>query len=194
MSHIWLYLSPRGRLSPAAFVRAFWVLFLVGLAATELMPTQRTIGFPLNHLAGLAYALTAAWPWLAITLKRLRDADRPVALAVPAALALPLAYAATLAADGALATPAFYAMVATALATYAGWGVLMWHVYRLPRMPGQHRLAARGDDLPSPARGEGGERSEPGEGRSESQSKLREPLTPALSPTGRGGAPARGPA
>jgi DNA-binding SARP family transcriptional activator/TolB-like protein/tetratricopeptide (TPR) repeat protein len=54
--------------------------------------------------------------------------------------------------------------------------------------------------LPSPQRGEGGEPSglafgkpkgelsEPGEGISESQSKLIEPLTPTLSPTGRGGA------
>src|SRR5262249_26058902 len=37
-------------------------------------------------------------------------------------------------------------------------------------------------------RGEGGERSEPGEGRSVVQLKLLEPLTPTLSPSGRGGA------
>ncbi|HEY1541650.1 MAG TPA: malto-oligosyltrehalose synthase, partial [Xanthobacteraceae bacterium] len=43
---------------------------------------------------------------------------------------------------------------------------------------------------PSPRRGEGGERSEPGEGSSESQSNLIEPLTPTLSPTGRGSADA----
>ena len=42
--------------------------------------------------------------------------------------------------------------------------------------------------FPSPHRGEGGERSEPGEGRSESQVNLREPLTPTLSPAGRGSA------
>jgi N-methylhydantoinase B len=35
---------------------------------------------------------------------------------------------------------------------------------------------------PSPRRGEGGSRSEPGEGRSEPELKLREPLTPTLSP------------
>jgi DNA-binding SARP family transcriptional activator/TolB-like protein len=46
----------------------------------------------------------------------------------------------------------------------------------------------KGDVLPSPQRGEGGERSEPGEGISESQPKLIEPLTPALSPAGRGSA------
>src|SRR5580658_8847164 len=42
--------------------------------------------------------------------------------------------------------------------------------------------------FPSPRRGEGGERSEPGEGLSEIQIWLREPLTPTLSPTGRGSA------
>jgi DNA-binding SARP family transcriptional activator/TolB-like protein len=58
----------------------------------------------------------------------------------------------------------------------------------------------RSDPLPSPRRGEGGEPSgraegapdgklrEPGEGRSESQPKVIEPLTPALSPPGRGSA------
>ncbi len=44
--------------------------------------------------------------------------------------------------------------------------------------------------FPSPRRGEGGERSEPGEGRSELELKLRAPLTPTLSPTGRGSADA----
>jgi error-prone DNA polymerase len=42
--------------------------------------------------------------------------------------------------------------------------------------------------LPSPRRGEGGERSEPGEGISELQLKLIAPLTPTLSPSGRGSA------
>src|SRR4051812_44181568 len=42
--------------------------------------------------------------------------------------------------------------------------------------------------FPSPRRGEGGERSEPGEGISELQLKLIAPLTPTLSPSGRGGA------
>ncbi len=42
--------------------------------------------------------------------------------------------------------------------------------------------------LPSPLRGEGDARSASGEGISESQSNLIEPLTPTLSPTGRGGA------
>src|SRR6185437_16990207 len=41
---------------------------------------------------------------------------------------------------------------------------------------------------PSPHRGEGGERSEPGEVCSEFRSKFREPLTPTLSPAGRGSA------
>jgi hypothetical protein len=48
--------------------------------------------------------------------------------------------------------------------------------------------ATTSTDFPSPRRGEGGERSEPGEGISESESKLREPLTPTLSPPGRGSA------
>src|SRR5262249_22953206 len=44
------------------------------------------------------------------------------------------------------------------------------------------------DALPSPRRGEGGERSEPGEGISESQPKLTDPLTPTrLRPSGYGG-------
>ena len=145
-----MYLSARGRLSPADFVRAFWTLFLIGFAATALMPSQRTAGYPLNHLAGLAYALIAAWPWLAVTTKRLRDGGRPVALALPAALALPLAYAATLAADtGALDRIPFYAAAAAALAIYAAWGVLMWHVYRLPRAPGSNRLTPPVDDAPA---------------------------------------------
>src|SRR5947209_4157434 len=46
---------------------------------------------------------------------------------------------------------------------------------------------AREGGFPSPRRGEGGERSEPGEGRSEPELKLREPLTPTLSPAGKGG-------
>ena len=134
MSALWLYLSLRGRLSPAGFVRAFWALFLIGLAATELMPTQRTAGYPLNHLAGLVYALAFAWPWLALAVKRLHDGGRSGALAVPAALAMPLAYAATLAADrAALADGAFYSVAAAALALYAAWGLMMWHIYRLPR-------------------------------------------------------------
>jgi uncharacterized membrane protein YhaH (DUF805 family) len=142
MDRILIFLSLRGRLSPADFVRAFWTLFLIGFAATELMPTRHTAGIPLNHLAGLAYALLATWPWFAITTKRLRDGGRPVALALPAALALPLAYGATLAADtGALAAIPFYGIVAAALAIYAAWGVLMWHVYRLPRAPRGDRSA-----------------------------------------------------
>jgi HlyD family secretion protein len=40
--------------------------------------------------------------------------------------------------------------------------------------------------FPSPRRGEGGERSEPGEGRSVLHYAHREPLTPTLSPSGRG--------
>jgi (1->4)-alpha-D-glucan 1-alpha-D-glucosylmutase len=43
---------------------------------------------------------------------------------------------------------------------------------------------------PSPLRGEGGERSEPGEGCSEPQSDFIGPLTPTLSPSGRGSADA----
>ena len=42
--------------------------------------------------------------------------------------------------------------------------------------------------LPSPRRGEGGERSEPGEERSEFHFMRRAPLTPVLSPSGRGSA------
>jgi len=138
-----MYLSARGRLSPADFVRSFWALFLIGFAATALMPTQRTVGYPLNHLAGLAYALLAAWPWLAVTAKRLRDGGRPVALALPAALALPLADAVTLAADtGVFDAIPFYAAVAAALTIYAAWGALMWHVYRLPRAPRADGLVA----------------------------------------------------
>ena len=38
-------------------------------------------------------------------------------------------------------------------------------------------------DFPYPRRGEGGERSEPGEGRSVSHFQHLEPLTPALSPS-----------
>jgi len=46
----------------------------------------------------------------------------------------------------------------------------------------------KGGILPSPRRGEGGERSEPGEGSSEPQAKLPEPLTPSrLRPPGYGG-------
>jgi DNA-binding SARP family transcriptional activator/TolB-like protein len=47
----------------------------------------------------------------------------------------------------------------------------------------------KGEIFPSPRRGEGGERSEPGEGRSEREPKLTDPLTPTLSPqAGRGSA------
>jgi uncharacterized membrane protein YhaH (DUF805 family) len=141
MDRMWVFLSVRGRLSPADFVRAFWTLFLIGFVATALMPTQRTVGYPLNHLAGFAYALLAAWPWLAITAKRLRDGGRPVALALPAALALPLAYAATLAADTGALGVSFYVTAAAALTIYAVWGVLMWHVYRLPRALAPNRFA-----------------------------------------------------
>jgi uncharacterized membrane protein YhaH (DUF805 family) len=151
MDRMWVFLSLRGRLSPADFVRSFWTLFLIGFAATALTPSQRTAGYPLNHLAGLAYALIAAWPWLAITIKRLRDGGRPVALALPAALALPLAYATTLAADtGVLDSIPFYAAIAAVLAIYAAWGALMWHVYRLPRAPRGDGLGAQS---PEPAHG-----------------------------------------
>jgi macrolide transport system ATP-binding/permease protein len=44
----------------------------------------------------------------------------------------------------------------------------------------------RTSSFPSPRRGEGGERSEPGEGRSESKLKRIEPLTPTLSPPNSG--------
>ncbi len=150
MDRIWTFVSVRGRLSPADFVRAFWTLFLIGFVATELMPTRLTVGYPLNHLAGLAYAVLAAWPWLAITAKRLRDAGRPVALALPAALALPLAYAATLAADSALGLT-FYGGLVAALAIYVGWGVLMWHVYRLPRTPRHDGCATQPGPSAAPA-------------------------------------------
>jgi hypothetical protein len=89
----------RGRLSPRSFAKGFWALFLVGLLVSQLTPTQRLVGYPLNHWAALAYGLLAAWPWLALAIKRLHHSDRSIALAIPAMVALPAAEAAALASD-----------------------------------------------------------------------------------------------
>jgi uncharacterized membrane protein YhaH (DUF805 family) len=141
MSWSWLYLSLRGRLSPKSFAKGFWALFFVGLLVSQLTPTQRLVGYPLNHWAALAYGLLAAWPWLALAIKRLHDSGHSVALAIPAMAALPAAEAAALASDyGMLDELPSYIGGTAGILIFCAWGLLMWCIYRFPSSPVANRF------------------------------------------------------
>jgi uncharacterized membrane protein YhaH (DUF805 family) len=137
----WLYLSLRGRLSPKSFAKGFGALFFVGLVVSQLTPTQRLVGYPLNHWAALAYALVAVWPWLAVTVKRLHDSGRSIALVIPAVVVLPAAEAAALASDyGALDELPTYIGGTVGVLIFCAWGLLMWCIYRFPSSPVANRF------------------------------------------------------
>ncbi len=102
------------------------------------------MGYPLDHWAGLTYSLSAAWPWFALTAKRLHDSGRSLALAVPAMAGLPAAEAARLVHD-------CYGVPAVIPVTLGGFSSgLMAHLslarkpWRKPVWAAATRLIARG--------------------------------------------------
>ena len=133
MTRSQLYLSVRGRLSPTSFAKGLWPLAFVGITVFALTPTWRIVGYPLDHWAGLAYALMIAWPLFALTVKRLHDSGRSFALAIPAMIGLPAAEAGWLAFTyNAFSSVPSYFGIATSTFIYCAWGVLMWRTYRFP--------------------------------------------------------------
>ena len=76
-------------------------------------------------------------PLAALATKRLRDADRPLWLAVPACLAMPSVTIVFLAVQHEdIRPPLAYAADALALALIAGWVLLMESLRRAPRAHG----------------------------------------------------------
>jgi uncharacterized membrane protein YhaH (DUF805 family) len=75
-----LALSPAGRVSPRLFARAVTAVYVAGVLSFLLLTASVTA------VSGvLAFVLAQAvviWAWLALHAKRLRDADRPIGLAL----------------------------------------------------------------------------------------------------------------
>jgi len=142
MTKSWLYLSLHGRLSAKSFREGFKPLAFIGVTVLAFTPTRITIGYPLDHWAGLAYSLAAVWPWFALTAKRLHDNGRSLALALPAIAGLPAAEAARLAHDYygvPTVIPVTIGGFASGL-TLCAWCLLMWRIYRLPGSPGENQF------------------------------------------------------
>ncbi len=66
-----LYLSPKGRIGPAAFQQAAIVLIVIGFVINILPMFSMGLGMILG-LVGLVLV----WPWLCIWIKRLHDAGK----------------------------------------------------------------------------------------------------------------------
>jgi uncharacterized membrane protein YhaH (DUF805 family) len=74
------FLSPSGRLSPQSFLIAVVVVYLVAVASQAL--TLRDVIKAAGLWPFLAAQLALIWIWYALHAKRLRDAGKPVGIAV----------------------------------------------------------------------------------------------------------------
>jgi uncharacterized membrane protein YhaH (DUF805 family) len=84
MQALGLIFSPSGRLGPKAFIIAVVLLYIAAAASQAL--TLREVIKPAGLWPFLAVQIVLVWIWYALHAKRLRDADKPVGLAVATSL------------------------------------------------------------------------------------------------------------
>ncbi|MBV9429127.1 MAG: DUF805 domain-containing protein [Bradyrhizobiaceae bacterium] len=131
MKLLWLLFSFNGRLDAAAFT-PWWALYAVPVFFAGFA-TGTTSGYVMRGVLALGYFLLTLIPLAAIATKRLRDAGRPLWLALPACLTMPIAAAVLLAVQHAdVRPPISYVAFALALAMIAGWVFLMESLRRAP--------------------------------------------------------------
>jgi uncharacterized membrane protein YhaH (DUF805 family) len=140
MMHVlWLLLSFRGRLDAAAFT-PWWALYAVPVFFAGFATGTTASGYLIRGVLALGYFLLTLVPLAALATKRLRDAGRPLWLALPACLTMPIVTIVLLTVQRAdMRPPLAYALVALALAMIAGWVFLMESLRRAPSA----RVAAR---------------------------------------------------
>ena len=84
MQGLGLLFSPAGRLGPRAFIIAVVLLYLAAAASQAL--TLRDVIKSAGLWPFLAAQIVLVWIWYALHAKRLRDAGKPIGLAVAASL------------------------------------------------------------------------------------------------------------
>jgi len=84
MQGLGLLFSPAGRLGPRAFIIAVVLLYLAAAASQAL--TLRDVIKSAGLWPFLAAQIVLVWNWYALHAKRLRDAGKPIGLAVAASL------------------------------------------------------------------------------------------------------------
>jgi uncharacterized membrane protein YhaH (DUF805 family) len=134
MSWIRIFLSFGGRLDREQYVEAFQILsFACWLPAIPLYWSNVTVRIA-------AVFLPAIWPWLALSIKRLRDSGRSALLAVPLMSAWLLAGACLLAGNIKLIGP--LTTIATFAVAITGFCLLQ---EKIGKLPSRQRVAERGD-------------------------------------------------
>ena len=132
MKLLWLLFSFHGRLNAAGFT-PWWALYAVPVFFAGIPEGTTSSGYLIRGELALGYFLLTLVPLAAITTKRLRDAGRPLWLAVPACLAMPIATVVLLTVQHEdIRPPLAYAAAALALALIAGWVFLMESLRRAP--------------------------------------------------------------
>ena len=132
MKLLWLLFSFRGRLDAAGFT-PWWALYAVPVFFAGFPEGTTSSGYLIRGELALGYFLLTLVPVAAITTKRLRDAGRPLLLALPACLATPIATIVLLAVQHEdIRPPLAFAAAALALALIAGWVFLMESLRRAP--------------------------------------------------------------
>ena len=136
MNLTWLLFSFRGRLDAQGFT-PWWALYAVPLFFAGLPEGTTASGYLVRGELALGYFLFTLVPVAALATKRLRDAGRPLWLALPACLATPIATVMLLAVQHEdIGPPLAYAAAALALAFVAGWVFLMESLRRAPSVRG----------------------------------------------------------
>ena len=121
-----------GRLDARGFT-PWWTLYFVPVFLAGFVSGTTTDGYLIRGVLALAYFLLTLVPLAAIATKRLRDAGRPLWLALPACLAMPAATLMLLAVQrGDIRAPLSYGAAAAALGLIAAWVFLMESLRRAP--------------------------------------------------------------
>jgi uncharacterized membrane protein YhaH (DUF805 family) len=122
----------RGRLDARGFT-PWWTLYFVPVFFAGFASGTTSDGYLVRGVLALTYFLLTLVPLAAIATKRLRDAARPLWLALPACLAMPAATLVLLAVQrGDVHPPLAYGAAAAALGLIAGWVFLMESMRRAP--------------------------------------------------------------
>jgi len=99
MDLLWLLFGFRGRLDARGFT-PWWAVYFVPVFFAGFATGTTAGGYLTRGLLALGYFLLTLVPIAALATKRLRDAGRPLWLALPACLAMPIATIVLLAAQG----------------------------------------------------------------------------------------------
>ncbi len=135
MNLLWLLFGFDGRLDARGFT-PWWAVYFVPVFFAGFASGTTSDGYLARGVLALAYFLLTLVPLAALATKRLRDAGRPLWLALPACLAMPLATLVLLAVQGGdIRPPLAYAAAAVALGIIAGWVFLMESLRRAPSAP-----------------------------------------------------------